>query len=504
MPMCSCHGSLGHRAPSPALRIARGVCTLAVVSALAAPPAGAATNGLLAFEATSGLRTIETIDPVPPPDPATALATGPLAVPGIPVDQGSANPAWSPDGTQLAYSSRAGGSTDIYVVNANDALNAQGTTPVRITRDPAAAIDPAWSPDGRRIAFTSLRSGVADIYVVDIASGALQRLTTDPGPDEQADWSPDGTQIAFQSRRAGSEDIWLMSSSGANQRPLTSAAGEESDPEFKPDDGSQIAFSAGPAGGDRQIYAVATSGGALRQLTSLPGRNTFPAWSPDAKQIALTSGGALVVIPASGATAAEPARQVAANGTDPTWAILPVPAAKTEGDVKVRRPKSTEAEPVASGATVALSTGTVVDTTGGGTLTLTVNRQAVSASTPDSTATITDAVVRITERTPEALGLRISRPDCSTAEVVAAKSNPRKARLRTRSTRSRGNRKKAQVKPSTPEGHMSSRDTDYGVVVTCNGTYVRVREGVVLVQRKGKRRAVRVRGGTAYFIPRAR
>jgi hypothetical protein len=88
------------------------------------------------------------------------------------------------------------------------------------------------------------------------------------------------------------------------------------------------------------------------------------------------------------------------------------------------------------------------------------------------------------------------------SEVAAAKSkSKKKARVRTKTKGKQGS-KKAQVKPSSPEGHMSTRNTDYEVVVTCNGTYVKVFEGVVRVDRNAPYRTVDVRAGGRLFIPK--
>lgn len=482
-------------------------------------PAGAATNGLLAFQ--TGGPTIRTVDPVTrtttpdaptPADPqmAGALPATNLAVPGLPASRDSANPAWSPTGTQLAYSSTAiDGPTNIYVVNANAAVNDQSTSPRQVTHDPVAAIDPTWSPDGRQIAYTGFLSGDANIYVVDLTSGAVVQLTTEPSADQQSDWSPDGAQIAFQSDRAGSDDIWLMARDGSNQRALTSHRDEESDAEWKADDGASIAYSRGVADENkRDIYSIRATGGNPRRLTgSSFARNAFPAWSPDGEEIAYSQDDSrLLVMPARGGNQQSPGREVSNTGTDPDWAILPPPTATASGDVTLRRPGST-AQPVGAGP-VALTTGAVVDTrTGAGELKLTVNRPAAPASTPDTFVTVKDAVVQVTGRTPESLGLHISPPACPgvVAPAVAAQANragQRKPRVRVKSRPSK--RRKPRVRTSTREADTVSTQTDYEVVVTCNGTYVRVEEGVVVVTPKVGSRRFSVRAGRELFLPRSR
>ena len=491
--------------------------------------AGAATNGLLAFQ--TGGPTIRTVDPVTrtttpvaqTPADAQIGALPPatkLAVPGIPASRDSANPAWSPTGTQLAYSSTAiDGPTNIYVVNANAAVNDQSTLPRQVTHDPVAAIDPTWSPDGRQIAYTGFSGGDANIYVVDLTSRAVVQLTTEPSADQQADWSPDGAQIAFQSDRAGSEDIWLMGRDGSQQRALTGDRDEESDAEWKPDDGTRIAYSGGVAGeNERDIYSIPATGGIARRLTSSSSvRNAFPAWSPDGREIAYSQDDSrLVVMPATGGNEPSPGREVSNTGTDPDWAILPPPTATASGDVTVKRPGSV-VQQVVSGEPISLTTGTVVDTTTGqgGTVELTVNRPAASRSTPDTVATVTDAVVQVTGRTPESLALRIRRPaSCPgvTAPVMAAKAKrkPKKAKVhvRTKKSKNKGKnkgKKTTPVKAKTPEINTSTLGTEYDVVVTCNGTYVRVSEGVVIVTLNAGGRRFNVRGPRGeFFVPRSR
>jgi WD40 repeat protein len=87
-------------------------------------------------------------------------------------------------------------------------IPAAGGTAHQITNDPAADESPAWSPDGSQIAFTSDRSGNADIWLIPSAGGPATQITTDEAEDYAPCWSPDGRQIAFRSRRSRSDEIW--------------------------------------------------------------------------------------------------------------------------------------------------------------------------------------------------------------------------------------------------------------------------------------------------------
>ena len=62
---------------------------------------------------------------------------------------------------------------------------------------------PAFSPDGTRLAFVRETGGNADIYVANADGSAARRLTHAAGSDYNPAWSPDGTQIAFASKRSG-------------------------------------------------------------------------------------------------------------------------------------------------------------------------------------------------------------------------------------------------------------------------------------------------------------
>ena len=96
-------------------------------------------------------------------------------------------PAWSPDGSRIAYVSDTVGHSYIYVINAD------GTNPVQLTSGEHEDYDPAWSPDGRRIAF----SGSSNLFVVDADGANLTPLAPASIIGGQPAWSPDGLLIAF-------------------------------------------------------------------------------------------------------------------------------------------------------------------------------------------------------------------------------------------------------------------------------------------------------------------
>ncbi len=116
------------------------------------------------------------------------------------------------------FVSERGGNADIWL------LDEEGEE-FQLTDDPAEDLAPAWSPDGTRIAFESLRDGNGEIYVMNADGSEQVNLTQNPAPDHAPAWSPDGAWIAFESLRDGSKDIYIMKADGAEQIRLTSGFG---------------------------------------------------------------------------------------------------------------------------------------------------------------------------------------------------------------------------------------------------------------------------------------
>ena len=156
-------------------------------------------------------------------------------------------------------------------------------------------VDPAWSPDGTQIAFTSDRYNYPEVFVVEADGSGEQRLTNSDDTswsNGAAAWSPDGTQIAFT--RHG--EIYLMNANGSNQHRLTYNFEDDASPVWSPD-GARILFQ--NASG---ISVVGADGADETQLASSNySTDESPVWSPDSTQIAFTRGQILFVVDADGA-----------------------------------------------------------------------------------------------------------------------------------------------------------------------------------------------------------
>jgi Tol biopolymer transport system component len=73
---------------------------------------------------------------------------------------------------------------------------------------------PAWSPDGSKIAFESQRDGNYEIYTMNADGSGLTRLTYTSWSERFLVWSPDGTKIAFESRQTGNVEVFVMNANG--------------------------------------------------------------------------------------------------------------------------------------------------------------------------------------------------------------------------------------------------------------------------------------------------
>jgi TolB protein len=191
------------------------------------------------------------------------------------------NPAWSPDGRSIAYTSYRSGMPDILISNIF-----AGTLEV-VTRDAAQNFLPQFSPDGTRIAFMSTRHGNSEIYVMNRDGSDLRRLTNNPSIDASPTWSPAGTQIAFTSDRSGTPQIYTINVDGSGMRRISSESYADR-ATWSPAPFNEIAFAArtGP-GNDIKILNIAS--GETRQITFGEGTNESPAWAPNGRHLAFMS-----------------------------------------------------------------------------------------------------------------------------------------------------------------------------------------------------------------------
>lgn len=191
------------------------------------------------------------------------------------------SPAWSFDGTRLAYVSFEQKKPVVYV----QSLVTGARQPVAQFRGSNSA--PAWSPDGKRLAVTLTRDGNSQIYLVNAdGSGAPQRLTQSGGIDTEANFSPDGQSILFTSDRGGGPQIYRMSVSGGAAQRLTFEGNYNVSPRHSPD-GKSFTFIRRSGG----RFNVAVQDFASRQVQVLTdgGIDESPSFAPNGKIILYAS-----------------------------------------------------------------------------------------------------------------------------------------------------------------------------------------------------------------------
>ncbi len=180
-------------------------------------------------------------------------------------------PAWSPDGNKLVFNIDIGWQA-IYSVNAN------GTG---LTQLVSVAwhdnYSPSWSPDGTQILYTNRRlDTVGEAWLMN-PDGSNKHVLIGNLPDAEFIWSPDGTKIAFQSRRDGVEwEIYVMNADGTNQTRLTYNTAVDANPVWSLD-GTRLAFESNRDGND-EIYVMNVDGTNQTRVTSNGARDFGPVW----------------------------------------------------------------------------------------------------------------------------------------------------------------------------------------------------------------------------------
>ena len=180
-------------------------------------------------------------------------------------------------------------------------MPANGGAATALTDPAGDARQPAWSPDGSRIAFQAYWDGNYHIWSVGADGTGLRQHTRGRFDHREPHWSPDGARIAFSSDRGGSYDVWVLGVDGGDPEPLTDWPGNEYGPAFFRD-GGEIAFAAdGDAAG---IWVLAGVAEPRRVADGEGGQLNAPSWSADGETLSFNSIGAgrsrLHAVPAAG------------------------------------------------------------------------------------------------------------------------------------------------------------------------------------------------------------
>jgi serine/threonine protein kinase len=245
------------------------------------------------------------------------------------VAEGACQPDWSPDGKRLAFISPCSPKSDVagkqepYTGSGLFLLAISDGQVIPIPSQPGGDFEPAWSPDGSKLAYTSIRAGIPQIFIFDITTEKTTQLTNTTGGNRQPSWSRDGKKLAFSSYRKGSWQIWTSYVDGSNPsafsvqnngaafssdwspddgaivysqtnslRLVFKSTGDKSSPEAilnprltgaaNPDispDGKWILFDS-KLGGSYQVYRISINGSGAEPITPPDEICYHPAWKP--------------------------------------------------------------------------------------------------------------------------------------------------------------------------------------------------------------------------------
>jgi Tol biopolymer transport system component len=213
-----------------------------------------------------------------------ALAAGPILQ--VTADgTSSVRPAWSPDGTQIAFQTSQDNNYRIYIMAADGSgrrLVSQGAVDDR---------HPAWSPDGKMLAVDTGTELKREVALIDLASGARTTITSMDAFASFPAWSPDGNRLSFYIYQKGNLDIFTVNKDGKNLVKMTQTLASENKSQctfachaatWSPD-GSRLAY----ADGDQtKVYTMRSDDGTDQQKVSHDdptGRSHFPLYLSDGR-----------------------------------------------------------------------------------------------------------------------------------------------------------------------------------------------------------------------------
>lgn len=192
------------------------------------------------------------------------------------LDEPIMSPAWSPDGSQLAYVSFERGHASVYV---QSLTTRQRTVLADFSGSNSA---PAWSPDGKQLAMVLSRDGVSQLYIVRSDGSDLRRITFNESIDTEPSFLPDGKSLLFVSDRGGSAQIYRVPVEGGNAERLTFEGDDNFSPRASPD-GKSFVFSNFTGG----VFYIAVQDFTTNQMQVLTGGGweMKPSFAPNGKLV---------------------------------------------------------------------------------------------------------------------------------------------------------------------------------------------------------------------------
>ena len=195
-------------------------------------------------------------------------------------------PAWSPDGTQIAFQSkRGGGDWQIHV------MKPDGSDKRMVTDGKGLAKHPAWSPDGKSLAYvlSDGTSSASEIYIVPAAGGAATQITSNGSVKLNPVWTNDARSIVFlQGTGDRNRAIAIVPAEGGEPHNITDP-GAIGGMQLSPTEPRLAFYRVLTETEGTDIYTVSLDGGTPVVATPFNPDDYFPAWSPDGKRLTWAS-----------------------------------------------------------------------------------------------------------------------------------------------------------------------------------------------------------------------
>ncbi len=182
--------------------------------------------------------------------------------------------------TRIAYVLKSGSRYELQIADA-DGSNAQTAL---ASKEPI--ISPAWSPDGTRLAYVSFEAKKPVVYVHSLATGQRNVAANFKGSNSAPAWSPDGRRLAVVLTKDGQSQIYTVNADGSGVQRLASSSGIDTEPSWSTD--GWIYFTS-DRGGSPQIYRVPGGGGEAQRVSFEGSYNVSPRPSPDGKSLVYVS-----------------------------------------------------------------------------------------------------------------------------------------------------------------------------------------------------------------------
>ncbi|HSR47251.1 MAG TPA: protein kinase [Anaerolineales bacterium] len=244
------------------------------------------------------------------------------------LSDGACQPAWSPDGSRLAFTSPCRDNREVYQGSQIFIMDADGSNLTPLPTVPGGDFDPAWSPNGLRIVFASLRGSFTQLYVIDLETREATPLGQNSMAQLQPAWSATGAELIYTGQRTSEIDLYVMPEQGGSTLRVT-RGGASSHPDWSRDgklilferdiggvprlfaseytpqalvgsrvcsagelagypmaegrlsrDGGWIAMETWPAGSNHEIGVMTIGCNNFRLLTESPGQDFDPDWRP--------------------------------------------------------------------------------------------------------------------------------------------------------------------------------------------------------------------------------